>query len=186
MAKKKIKIPCTDKMKAYAEAISTQLDIKSPDYNDFEATSKFIGKHKEEYLKSFNCEWYKEIIKRNKKFKYEEQLTYIASRIANAWGCYVLWHNDEIVYVGKSTNLADRIVTSTLERNEQEKITGITILKTETVADMHILEPFLITNLKPRLNKEFMCEDTPKIFDSTVNIEFIVNQRAEFEKITQK
>lgn len=88
--------------------------------------------------------------------EYTEDFTKLLYEISGKHGCYLLYDkNNTLIYVGKSVNLSSRITSSISERGA----TKATVSLTETEADMHILEPYLIGTLKPILNKEFSCND---------------------------
>lgn len=73
-------------------------------------------------------------------------------------GIYFLYCSDKrLLYIGKSRNLAARILSSAGER----RATYVRYIMAKTEADIHILEPYLITTLKPPLNSECKTKDIP-------------------------
>jgi len=77
-------------------------------------------------------------------------------KIEDISGIYYLYdENKKLIYIGKSTGLGHRIVTSYKERRAYFFRYSIISNK----ADMHILEPYLISKYKPELNVEFIEDD---------------------------
>jgi hypothetical protein len=68
--------------------------------------------------------------------------------------------------VGKSIDLQQRVLTSLKERSRSCEIEEVSMIFTPTIADMHILEVFMITYYKPILNKDCACDDNPTMFKS--------------------
>lgn len=107
----------------------------------------------------------KRLVKENSKFNYlnEEELipssefkNLIETHVGK-FGLYFLYNKDKaLMYIGKSTNLGNRILSSISER----KITGfIKIALTERIADMHVYEAYYILKENPFLNVEFKSDD---------------------------
>ena len=65
--------------------------------------------------------------------------------------------NKRLIYIGRSINLIDRVVSSAKER----KAYYFSIIVCKSEADMFILEPYLISKLNPPLNCEFKTKDKP-------------------------
>jgi hypothetical protein len=65
-------------------------------------------------------------------------------------GLYFLYNeNKDLLYIGKSTSLGDRIISSIIER----RIKGfVCVALTKTSADIHFYEPYYIIREKPKLN----------------------------------
>ena len=100
----------------------------------------------------------------------EDTCLMICEKLHRKSGIYFLWSGKELVYIGKSINLGDRILSSAKERNGGDiLITHISYKVIENKADVHILEPLLITKYKPKLNTEFYTEDTSELFDTKIN-----------------
>ena len=86
-------------------------------------------------------------------------------------GVYCFWNKNELLYIGKSRNLGNRIYQSALEKlNVGLPITIISYRKTKTEADSNILEVMLITENKSVLNSANVCGDLPVEFPSKLNI----------------
>jgi len=78
------------------------------------------------------------------------------NKLENVFGVYLLYNvKNQLVYIGKSTNLKNRIPQSIFERNAVK----FAYILPEYPGDIHILEPFLILKYKPLLNKEFKDGD---------------------------
>lgn len=74
----------------------------------------------------------------------------------NTHGIYFLYsENKELEYIGKSTNLANRIQTSAMERGS----IYARYIETKTLADMHIMEIYFIGKYKPIKNYDSKSED---------------------------
>lgn len=91
-------------------------------------------------------------------------------------GVYIFWKDDKIMYVGKSIDLSQRILSS-FDEKRKSGINYCSIINCPIVADAHILEVVLITELKPPLNKDCMCDDTSETFFSDLDIEFLKSLR---------
>jgi len=76
----------------------------------------------------------------------------------NEFGIYMLYNSEKsLIYVGKSKSLISRIPGSCIERGAYY----VRFAVTTSMADMHILEPYLISTLKPPLNTDHQCLDWP-------------------------
>ena len=71
-------------------------------------------------------------------------------------GIYFLYNDDkELIYIGKSKNLSSR-----LPQTIKGKMVGFfRFITLNSMADMHVLEPYLIAQYNPLLNKEFNTSD---------------------------
>ncbi|KAF5038286.1 hypothetical protein DSECCO2_555870 [anaerobic digester metagenome] len=78
--------------------------------------------------------------------------SFIESHIGK-YGLYFLYNlKKQLLYIGKSISLGDRIVTSLRERD----VNGyVCVALTKHKADMHVYEPYYIIKEKPKLNTEF-------------------------------
>lgn len=63
----------------------------------------------------------------------------------------------ELIYLGKSTRFGKRLQEHKSKNNSwwYDEVTTIEVAYPENEADMHILEPYLISILKPKHNREF-------------------------------
>jgi len=71
-------------------------------------------------------------------------------------GIYILYNNDEIVYIGKSNNIKNRI--SQHRKDKQFDRVKSIIFKND--GDIDLYEPYLINKYKPRHNKDLVREDS--------------------------
>ena len=75
------------------------------------------------------------------------------NKLHNCYGVYFIYNDkNQLLYIGKSKNLANRIPESTRERNGAK----FAYILTVQPADIHILEPYLILKYKPIENTEFI------------------------------
>ena len=78
------------------------------------------------------------------------------NKLENVFGVYLLYNNkNQLIYIGKSKNLKNRIPQSIFERNAVK----FAYILPECHGDIHLLEPYLILKYKPLLNKEFQEGD---------------------------
>lgn len=150
----------------YATVIAEELGIDLPEENTKKAYIDFISNNVDEYK---SCvvpliRWENNWNSLNKHYEFCEDTFQYLRTLHNHAGVYYFFDNYELVYVGKSKSLGERVMTSLLERaNRFTNIDSIAIYETETMADAHILEPILITTYKPKLNREFKEDDYPTI-----------------------
>lgn len=83
-------------------------------------------------------------------------------KLTGQYGLYFLYNIDkEILYIGKSIDLGNRVVGSI---NERKAVDGyVAIATTKTKADIHVYEPFYIIQEAPPLNAEFNDFDSLSI-----------------------
>lgn len=86
-----------------------------------------------------------------------DEFNKLISELIHVSGIYMIYQNTELIYIGKSINLSNRILSSLKERGG----THVSVLAIENKADIHILEPYLISKLTPRLNTEYNTGFTP-------------------------
>lgn len=177
----------TDKMINFANIISNVLNIKLPDLTSYQATHQFIKDNSQEYWETVTC-YTEPITKQNiEKIKtiyldmtieFDEVFLEKIKQLDKEKGIYLLWSGVNLVYIGKSLNLCSRVISSINERNSVKiPITSVSFILTQTVADMHILEPLLISEHKPILNTEFKCSDYSNHFKSNLDIDKLFMQR---------
>ena len=108
----------------------------------------------DEYFEKRKIKW-SEIYNYDKKF-----VQYVNSLYMQSGVYFIFNYQKELIYIGKSKNLSDRIFTSVSERIKYDP-GYISVLKTDSICDANILEPFFISKLKPIANTEFNdCGDT--------------------------
>lgn len=66
----------------------------------------------------------------------------------------------ELIYIGKSKSLGDRMQSSAIERMDAMYVT---LMKTKTYADTGIYEMYYIAKLKPKLNVDGNTIDEPSV-----------------------
>ena len=80
---------------------------------------------------------------------------------------YKIYIDNELAYIGSTSNFAVRMWSHTSKREEcssipikeRKRITKIEYVETETVSNARVLETYLIAQYKPRINREFCEED---------------------------
>jgi len=75
-------------------------------------------------------------------------------------GIYFLIQGDDIVYIGKSN---DCMVERIRDHYKDKSFNEVRMYPMIKLADIFILETFLITTIKPKYNIEFMSSDTPTV-----------------------
>lgn len=163
----------TAKMIDYAKSIASKLNLDEPDFSSYNETSNFISEHSVTFKRIVNNErlmnTFENIYGKFEKQFSNEFIEWLDS-LCEQKGLYIFWANEEIVYIGKSVNLQERIYSSLKERIKNAPITHLTALLTITEADMHIGEVLLITEYKPTLNRDCVCEDVSDRYISGVNL----------------
>jgi hypothetical protein len=176
----------TDKMINFARIISEILKIDLPDLTSYQVTHQFINDNADEYwevVTVVNDDMLINTQLEDIKHKYKLELdidNFIAklNKINKVRGVYLLWSGNNLVYIGKSKNLRNRIISSIYERTSDKlPITAVTPIQTITEADMHILEPLLISEYKPILNSEFSCSDYSNHFKSNMELSEMFRNR---------
>ena len=77
---------------------------------------------------------------------------------------------DEVVYIGKSINLLDRIPSSYRERCRYSNISKIMYYVDDNIANVNILELLLISEYEPVLNTDCKTEHKSTLFSSGIDI----------------
>lgn len=166
----------TVKQKEYAYAIADALKIKRP-YGDFYDFHNFISENREKFNKVFR----KERMTDEEKYSHltdkwictdfgKQVADFVCDRLSGESGLYAFLSKSEIVYVGKSYNLAERIPTSYGERRKQAAIDGILYYITKNRADADLLEILLISENQPVLNVDCKNKEKSTLFSSGLNI----------------
>ena len=163
----------SEKQKEFAKQIASVLEIDLPEKETKQEYWKFINN----YIDVYKVVYYTQLLNKEE-IKYSD-IYKKTTHLVNKTGVYFLWHEEKLLYIGKSINLSERIVTSLRERNKQIKVTHFSYFETPTQADAHILEPYLIIKHKPILNSEFLTIDYSKMF----NIVFDINSLEKYEVI---
>ena len=173
----------TEKMSDYAIAIAEGLGLDLPDLYDFGSVYRFIREYSDKYKNRFKEQEFISNIQQletsiNKKFSktFVKGLERIKENTA---GLYFFFADHELLYIGKSTNIRERIISSLRERYSVRKdlnmVFGFSI---PNLADLQIAEPYLICKLKPTLNIQFNVSDYPVYFKSEKYDDIIANMKA--------
>lgn len=172
----------TDKMINFANIICSVLKLEPPDLSDFKSTHEFIANNSDAYWELVNARNDNLNIINYQMTKLKDQYIKINCKLSDEFlnkldvvkgicGIYLLWSGKNLIYIGKSLNLKSRILSSIAERNSLKlPITSVSYINTIATADMHILEPLLITEYKPILNTEFNCNDYSNHFKSNIDM----------------
>lgn len=137
------------------EILCEQLDNKKLDPN-----FNILNYFDQDYLKDF---WAVRRIVTDSKNKFvsihkhnfvpSENFKIFVDKHIGKYGLYFLYNLDkQLLYIGKSISLGDRIVASIRERNANGYVC---IALTNHKADMHVYEPYYILKEKPSLNSQF-------------------------------
>lgn len=168
----------TQKQRSYACVIAQTLKVPEPE-ETFEAHQEFISKYIAKY-KAYrkNYSVVQELIDTGHP-AYADYVNLIGEKAA-LWidqnlhkipGVYVfLGAKNNILYIGKSLDLASRIPSSYSERAKIAKIKRIMYYETPTQADTGVLEMILIAENDPLLNKDGKTKDKPQMFHSGIDI----------------
>ncbi len=163
----------TEKQIEYANIISKtcNLGIMFNKNSLLKDVSNFISQHKDE----FEHEELRERICNNAEYGTEDipkkSMMFICGNLFKKSGLYAfLGENDSILYIGKSTDLSSRILTSYEERRKYAKINRIMYYIDENMANVNTLELLLISEYNPILNKDCRTECTSTIFQSGIDI----------------
>lgn len=131
---------------------------------------KFIEENKVEYDKTIRKNNIENYVKDNCPFSTETML-YIFENLYKKHGLYCfLGEENEILYIGKSVDLSQRIPASYRERKAKAKIKKIMYYIEYNMADVNIMEILLISENKPALNSESNTDEIPERYKSGVDI----------------
>ena len=111
----------------------------------------------------------------SKKNKIKKHLSYEQLRLVECnrnsnYSIYMLYLNEEIVYIGRSVWAFNRLISHWNDKEFNE----IQVLYFNNESNMCIIEPYLITKLNPKLNKEFKTNDTPEF---NINVDDFICSR---------
>lgn len=103
---------------------------------------------------------------------YTEEFLKTVLELCDEHGIYFLYdENKTLVYIGKGTHLGKRMASSSKER----KASYVRYLICNSLADMHVIELYLINKVKPKFNSDSKSDDK-----LTFKIDYC------FEKISKK
>lgn len=162
----------------FANAIANTCGISLHfDKNDsMETVNNFIHTYKSEYE---NIMWRKKIESRQNDYEFTitsgdlttEGMLFICDNLFKKSGLYsFVGESEEIIYIGKSCNLAERIPSSYRERRDSSNIRKIMYYLDNNMANVNVLEILLICENNPLLNGESKTDDSPTMFNSGINI----------------
>lgn len=162
----------TEKMIRYAQSMAKNLNIEEPNFYCFDDTFKFINKYVElnNKVRQRNTDLEQLELMVNKANRENKNISknfmqfVEEDKLANKSGVYMLWSENKLAYVGKSTNLGTRVLGSLKDKINNFDITHISYIITSTEADCHILEPLIIVEKKPIINVDCNSKDTSKLF----------------------
>lgn len=97
------------------------------------------------------------------------------------YGIYKIYNNDELLYVGKTSDFATRIRKHISEKEWRDQITHIETAECKTEIDMDIYEKYYINKLKAKYNIALVYEDAP-----TFKIEELNFKRYDLKKFLDK
>lgn len=166
----------TDKQKEYAYAIADALKMQRPCGNFYDFY-KFISENKDDYDKFFR----KQRLTDEVKYSHLQDkwvctdfgkniADFLCDRLHGKSGIYAFVVGSEIVYIGKSYNLADRIPSSYGERRKQAAIDRILYYIVENKTDADLLEILLISENQPVLNVDCKNDEKSTLFSSGLNV----------------
>lgn len=99
-----------------------------------------------------------------KERKLNDLFNYVFQKYKNIHGLYFLLNDQEkIGYIGKSTNLGDRIFTSITDSKivlSSDKEYFIDVYLTNSKSDMTVYEQYYISKHKPKFNKDSKYDDS--------------------------
>jgi len=94
---------------------------------------------------------------------YTNEFSDLCYRLINKSGVYCFCDNDEIVYVGVSKNLGQRLPSSFKRYLKIHKQVYVRYFEANVV-DAHIYEAYIIGRIKPKDNKHLMFEVAPTVY----------------------
>lgn len=161
----------------YANGISEVIDSGIHfDMNSLrEDVEKFIRDNKKEYLKHSADIIYEEKYKSipNENALRSDKITrdFLIDNLYKKHGIYAFVNDkDEVVYIGKSVDLSQRIPSSFHERQRSANIKQIRFYTEENMSNVDILEIVLIAEYSPVLNCESKRKEKPTMFHSRLDV----------------
>lgn len=136
----------SDFIKMHSEIAMIVKDYENATLNySLELVYKYLS---DEYFEKRKINW-------SEIYNYDEKFIQYTNSLVNISGVYFIFNQkEELVYVGKSKNLSDRVFASISERRNYDPY-YIRFFKTKNICDANILEPFFISKFKPIANTEF-------------------------------
>lgn len=158
----------------FANTISDccELDEKFDSNSGYFEVSDFISKHKDEYSRLVWRETICEYEPSEKSIPFpQECMLFICDNLYKVHGLYSFVSEDNVIlYIGKSTDLSQRIPSSYQERKNSAKINKVLFYPMENMANVNIMEILLIAENNPVLNSESNSQEMPTLFSSGIDI----------------
>lgn len=136
----------TDFLKMYPEIVMILKDRENATLNyNLDLVYKYLY---DEYFEKRKINW-------SAIYNYDDKFIKYINSLSCKSGVYFIFNQKkELIYIGKSKDLSERIFSSISERLKYHPY-YISILETENICDANILEPFFISQFKPIANTEF-------------------------------
>ena len=113
--------------------------------------------------------------------KYKD--TSVLDPVKGIKGIYILYQEEEIVYVGKSTkSIGNRIISHKTKPEEKKQFTKAVCYEVLNKSDLHVAEVYLINKYKPFYNSDAIAEEPLTLVID--NIDSIINATFIFEDIS--
>ena len=162
----------TEQQLLYANSISKLLELGNnfDEDDNFTDVSNFISEHKEEYDRKIEIIKVKSYLN-SKGTSFSKTKEFMFDALYKKSGLYAFLNElDEVVYIGKSINLLDRIPSSYRERCRYSNISKIMYYVDDNIANVNILELLLISEYEPVLNTDCKTEHKCTLFSSGIDI----------------
>ena len=159
----------TDNMWFFAKEIAKALDLDVPNYT-FDDVSNFIQTHKREFNHLvYSLDARIERAKASGELP-DDVVEFLETNLYQVSGIYCFTDKDNnIMYIGKSVDLASRIQSSYHERVQQESPFNILYYPCWK-GDISALEMVLIGENKPLLNGDGKYEEELRMFKSNIDV----------------
>lgn len=180
LSKRKKRYPPTDKQVNFAKAIASELDINILALNltTFDDFHTFISEHRSAFDKLSTLR--NEHTRKNAEMAFTEffiDIDWLIENLSGKSGLYAFFCGNDIAYIGKSVNLAERIPSSYSERKNSTTLQNMGIKINEIMyfivnckPDMDVLEILLINENKPLLNRDCRRYEPSTLFKSNINV----------------
>lgn len=145
----------TQKMLNLTNDICSELNIAAPSSFDYDTIKKFNEKHYKQFTKTMLNYFDERKLEDFKKSGYEitDEFKSAYKEVKHLPGVYFFWNKNKLLYVGKSTNLKNRIIPSLHDRAFKFKVTHFSYNYIDE-CDVHIEEMVCISFYKPAINTD--------------------------------
>lgn len=147
----------TEKQLTFADWIANTTGIPYPESHKYDMSAYIQTYAKLAYMKEYS----------NLPI---EVISWLSDNLNDKQGLYAFLCNGKVVYIGKSTNLGNRIASSYQERCWKCEIDEIRYYLMNNEADMNISELVLINKYKPLLNTDCNCHDTSTLYKTDIEV----------------